>query len=104
MQRVLAAAVPGSAVHCSHRAVGVDDAPCGKADGAQGASAGEEDEGVATVHFANRVPPVSARLVVAADGLRSAVRRQLAPADKAEPRQVGGWHWGRAGGAGRSQS
>jgi 2-polyprenyl-6-methoxyphenol hydroxylase-like FAD-dependent oxidoreductase len=60
---------PGS-VHTNHRCVGV-----------------EQDEGGATVHFAEtssgaQLAPVNADIVVACDGVNSAVRRQFYPDEK----------------------
>jgi 2-polyprenyl-6-methoxyphenol hydroxylase-like FAD-dependent oxidoreductase len=60
VQNVLAALLPEDAVHCSHRATGYIERP-------------EAEGGGVIVHFKGQ-EDVCARFVVAADGMRSALR------------------------------
>lgn len=75
LQAALAAQVPSEAVHCSHPTVGYEEA---RADQGAGAGAGAADH--VLVHFRGQ-PSVSAKLVVGADGVFSAVRAAMLPND-----------------------
>jgi 2-polyprenyl-6-methoxyphenol hydroxylase-like FAD-dependent oxidoreductase len=67
VQNVLASLLPEECVHCSHRATGYTEVP-------------EEEGGGVIVHFRGQ-EDVRARFVVAADGVRSALRATLLPND-----------------------
>jgi 2-polyprenyl-6-methoxyphenol hydroxylase-like FAD-dependent oxidoreductase len=64
---VLASLLPDECIHCCHRATGYSVVP-------------EEEGGGVIVHFRGQ-EDVCARCVVAADGVRSALRATLLPQD-----------------------
>jgi 2-polyprenyl-6-methoxyphenol hydroxylase-like FAD-dependent oxidoreductase len=67
VQNTLATMLPDECVHCSHRATGYTEVP-------------EEEGGGVVVHFRGQ-EDVRARFVVAADGVRSALRATMVPQD-----------------------
>jgi 2-polyprenyl-6-methoxyphenol hydroxylase-like FAD-dependent oxidoreductase len=67
VQNTLASLLPEEAIHCSHRATGYTVVP-------------EEEGGGVVVHFRGQ-QDVRARFVVAADGVRSALRATMVPQD-----------------------
>jgi salicylate hydroxylase len=67
VQNTLASLLPEQAIHCNHRATGYTEVP-------------EEEGGGVVVHFRGQ-EDVRARFVVAADGVRSALRATMVPQD-----------------------
>ncbi|KAL6761566.1 hypothetical protein V8C86DRAFT_2531749 [Haematococcus lacustris] len=80
VQNVLACLLPPEAVHCEHRVTGFTDT-----------ASQPGRQGRITLHFKGQ-PDVYARMVVAADGLRSALRAALLPQDPGL-RYLGHMNW-----------
>ncbi|GFH12919.1 uncharacterized protein HaLaN_08700, partial [Haematococcus lacustris] len=80
VQNVLACLLPPEAVHCGHRVTGFTDT-----------RSQPGREGRITLHFKGQ-PDVYAHMVVAADGLRSALRAAMLPQDPG-PRYLGHMNW-----------
>ncbi|KXZ51918.1 hypothetical protein GPECTOR_11g45 [Gonium pectorale] len=96
-QDALAELVPPEVIHCDHAATGYDEIwdeqdeqPAGGGGGGGPGPAGRPASR-AVVHFRSQ-PSVTARLVVGADGVFSAVRAAMFPGDPG-PRYLGHMNW-----------